>query len=112
MNQPVWRPQVVEQEQDDLDRVYWVEARGRLSKFYHREKVCIEQLDAENLVSGEEREARRRGVTLCPDCERVHRARLEAVTQLEQQIAGMESALVGLREDLERARAVAAKGWR
>ena len=53
--------------------VGWVEVGGRLGKFYHSEPACKAQLDKDHAVFAEERDAQRRGVVLCPDCEKQRR---------------------------------------
>ena len=52
-------------------QVAWVEVEGRAGKFYHTSDKCKAQLPKNYAVEGDERDARRKGVALCPDCEKV-----------------------------------------
>lgn len=49
----------------------WTERDGKMPKFYHMVNQCRLQLEKEFIVLGEEAEARRKGIVLCPDCEKV-----------------------------------------
>ena len=55
-----------------VEMAAWVEPEGKRAKFYHTSDVCKLRLDKTYIVLGDKREAIRKGMTLCPDCEKAN----------------------------------------
>lgn len=55
---------------DTAEIAGWLGVKGKTPKFYHTSDVCKRQLSP--MVSGSEPEALKKGMKLCPDCEKAN----------------------------------------